>query len=329
MVKSSISDAYDVNLPVIAAVNLEWDCLPFVKSIASLCQKIQTSLELVYVKPGADAINIYYLTGGVYYGEKSQLPSIPSMPEDEAQEKFERLISAIDFDIPINYRILEGDIVGEVLHHASQRKSFLTVIGISDDKHIHPPIFFSKTLKFMAKSERPVMLIPDSRFIDFSSDYQRIIIADDLMTSDNAVQYGMRLGVLLGKSRIMHANVHDEDVDLINIYQPPLLVANYSYVKPEMTYKYILGHDKKVALQKLENQTTHIADKLRKSGGYYESTIVWGKVKEELERLTGDFNPDIIVYGGSHPSILKHFHYKKMSNRKKIRQNKIIIIAPQ
>lgn len=142
-------------------------------------------------------------------------------------------------DVKGSSDVLMGDVTEEILNYIQRQKIDVLIIGVSADEKHKRKHLFSKTYKLMSRAKIPVLIMPIEKSYNFTEDVHRILLADDLETTDKAVNFSVFLSYYLRKLDILHANVLMKTDGLYLTFGPHLMVSGADLMTSSDVFDYL------------------------------------------------------------------------------------------
>ena len=189
----------------------------------------------------------------------------------------------------------------------------------------------STALSLMGSSPFPVMIIPLSTEIDFTTREHNILVADNLREEGlHALKAALGLCKSISYKQLIHLHVKKTSYRDINATVEKIRVAMIEGKLPanpdfdaNVYLKHLKDELKAVMIERLE-----IADKDFAQGLHWTPRIRFGRPAEELHHLVKESNSDILVFGKHHFLRPKGLVMGKIPYQAMIEENVASIVVP-
>ncbi len=222
--------------------------------------------------------------------------------------------------------VLIGEFPDALTEYSVARAATLVITGAT---RTQPGLLKSRlrrTCRLMAKTDVPVLVVPESRKASHASDgLTRFLIADDLSPSAlpaiKVVEGLVNLGI---RGDVLHLHVaptptpgqagsHDRSWEI----WPGISVEDRLY---NDHHEYLLD--------RLHSRADGLRQKLKARRGRYAAELWQGNVREEISRATSIHQPDLTVFGRHHFLKRQPFALGQMSFASMLGLDSAVLVAP-
>ena len=222
----------------------------------------------------------------------------------------------------VTFETCLGDEVDEIIRVAVEKDMDAIVCGY----HVQSgfiPAGFSTALSLMGHSPIPTLVIPKDCERCFAHESFKMLVADDLVADssieiDGAVDWA----TMLGNCQVNHLHIDDYTAD----FKSKMMAQ---VVEKEPQFKAQLKALRGELLKKMEDRGPYHTPALEASGGKYTYQLAEGEVFEELEKVNGEFDPDIVVFGRHKTVHRKPFHFGSVNFRYMMALKKPVLLFPR
>ncbi|HYX36648.1 MAG TPA: universal stress protein [Oligoflexus sp.] len=286
--------------PIVVGVSLDKSDEPMIQSASALARRLGSPLELVHA---TQPIFNYMGAGDVvvnpYYGYDRV---INDMEDEESRKGLEKLRLSLPQDLRIGTHVLR-DYTSEALTTiALEVQAGLIMCGMS--KRAGHNLFegISTAFSLAAHADIPVLILPSGVPQNFA-ERPRIVVADNLQLEGRcALAAAIQMAISMECSEFGHAHVHKlSHAGVHHMVDKVRAAMNLGKIQPNPEF---------TAASYTEQLRAKISEDLRSRfqnipgaqdvASRYEALVSFGQPAEELQKITQNRRPQLLIFGRHH-----------------------------
>jgi nucleotide-binding universal stress UspA family protein len=311
--------------PVCVAVAFDDNAAQLIKSAQSLAVHTGSKLLLVHVtEPWVGAAGMGIMP----------IPEISDQIQEELIGKAKRQLQELAMQVKGVETIVDvrlGVVADEVIASAQHYRAKVIFTGRVSKEPSFIPLGFSSALGIMGNAPVPVIVLSDSTPIDFSKSNLKVLVADDMSKSGEAVLAGGYALAACVDGTLEH--VHANGITKEGLEAALTLATAASKGTPDSA---ISGDDYMVALRETITKRMHKRLQLVeeewhiKAGIRVQQKLVDGSPDDAVAVAAQQFKPDIIAFGRHHTFYRKPFLIGKVPFKAMLKMSSagLLIVPP-
>lgn len=223
----------------------------------------------------------------------------------EAQDRMLRHLDHIANDLRKNGLVVNSKVVtakyaaeGILAESAISKPSLILVSsGMKADGYFSRGL--STPLGIMAEAQVPVMVLNSSCNADFSKSRLRILIADDLRDETSRAMSGaLEWATAIGEADALHVHIEELSADQLRRILGQTALQIRSPADHEKLTTDLITSVESIFMNRLSERLARAESQLQSVGGSYRAELRRSPfVRDEIERIAGEFGADILIFG--------------------------------